>query len=65
MTYGPPFSGINLPETAPLQGTSGYGLGKIDGGQPTIGGTRTRWISRNHFQTLVYTRTRYDRSIVR
>jgi len=29
MTYGPPFSGINLPETAPLQGTSGYGLGKI------------------------------------
>ena len=30
MTYGPPFSGINLPETAPLQGTSGYGLGKIE-----------------------------------
>ena len=29
MTYGPPFSGINLPETAPLQGISGYGLGKI------------------------------------
>ncbi len=29
MTYGPPFSGINLPESAPLQGTSGYGLGKI------------------------------------
>lgn len=29
MTYGPPFSGINLPETAPLQGTSSYGLGKI------------------------------------
>ncbi len=29
MTYGPPFSGVNLPETAPLQGTSGYGLGKI------------------------------------
>lgn len=29
MTYGPPFSGINLPETAPLQGASGYGLGKI------------------------------------
>lgn len=28
MTYGPPFSGINLPETAPLQGTSGYGLNK-------------------------------------
>ena len=26
MTYGPPFSGINLPETAPLQGISGYGL---------------------------------------
>lgn len=29
MTYGPPFSGINLPETAPLQGTSGYGLNKV------------------------------------
>lgn len=29
MTYGPPFSGINLPETALLQGTSGYGLGKV------------------------------------
>ncbi len=29
MTYGPPFSGINLPETAPLQGISGYGLGKV------------------------------------
>ena len=29
MTYGPPFSGINLSETAPLQGTSGYGLGKV------------------------------------
>ena len=29
MTYGPPFAGINLSETAPLQGTSGYGLGKI------------------------------------
>ncbi len=30
MTYGPPFSGINLPETAPLQGTSGYGLNKVE-----------------------------------
>ncbi|RKU27308.1 hypothetical protein C6497_11190 [Candidatus Poribacteria bacterium] len=30
MTYGPPFSGINIPETGPLQGVSGYGLGKID-----------------------------------
>lgn len=29
MTYGPPFSGINVPETAPLQGTSGYGLNKV------------------------------------
>ncbi len=29
MTYGPPFSGINLPETAPLQGTSGYGVNKV------------------------------------
>ncbi len=29
MTYGPPFSGINLPEAAPLQGTSGYGLNKV------------------------------------
>ncbi len=29
MTYGPPFSGINLSETAPLQGTSGYGLNKV------------------------------------
>ncbi len=29
MTYGPEFSGINLPETAPLQGTSGYGLNKV------------------------------------
>ena len=29
MTYGPPFSGINLPETSPLQGTSGYGLNKV------------------------------------
>ena len=29
MTYGPPFSGINIPETGPLQGVSGYGLGKI------------------------------------
>ena len=29
MTYGPPFSGINLPETAPLQGISGYGLNKV------------------------------------
>ena len=30
MTYGPPFSGVNLPETAPLQGTSGYGIGKVE-----------------------------------
>ncbi len=29
MTYGPPFDGINLPETAPLNGTSDYALGKI------------------------------------
>ncbi len=29
MTYGPPFTGINLPENAPLQGTSSYGRGKI------------------------------------
>ena len=29
MTYGPPFSGINLEETAPLNGSSTYGLGKI------------------------------------
>ncbi len=29
MTYGPPFSGINLPEAVPLQGTSGYGLNKV------------------------------------
>ena len=28
MTYGPPFCGINIPETGPLQGESGYGLGK-------------------------------------
>jgi nucleoside-diphosphate-sugar epimerase len=28
MTYGPPFSGINLDETAALNGQSGYGLGK-------------------------------------
>ena len=31
MTYGPPFpfSGVNIPETAPLNGTSEYGRGKI------------------------------------
>jgi len=29
MTYGPPFGGINLDETAPLNGSSEYGLGKI------------------------------------
>ena len=29
MTYGPPFSGINLDETAPLNGSSAYALGKI------------------------------------
>ncbi len=29
MTYGPPFSGINLDETAPLNGSSTYALGKI------------------------------------
>jgi len=29
MTYGPPFSGINLDETAPLNGASRYALGKI------------------------------------
>ena len=29
MTYGPPFSGINLDETAPLNGSSQYALGKI------------------------------------
>jgi nucleoside-diphosphate-sugar epimerase len=29
MTYGPPFSGVNIDETGPLSGTSGYGLGKI------------------------------------
>ena len=29
MTYGPPFSGINLNETAPLNGSSPYALGKI------------------------------------
>lgn len=29
MTYGPPFAGVNLPETAPLNGTSGYAIGKI------------------------------------
>ena len=29
MTYGPPFGGIKLDETAPLNGSSTYGLGKI------------------------------------
>ena len=29
MTYGPPFSGINLDESAPLNGSSTYALGKI------------------------------------
>ena len=29
MTYGPPFSGINLDETAPLNGSSTYALEKI------------------------------------
>ena len=29
MTYGPPFSGINIGETAPLRGSSEYGRGKI------------------------------------
>jgi len=29
MTYGPPFSGINLDETSPLNGSSTYALGKI------------------------------------
>ena len=29
MTYGPPFSGIYLDETAPLNGSSTYALGKI------------------------------------
>ena len=29
MTYGPPFSGINLDETAQLNGSSTYALGKI------------------------------------
>ena len=29
MTYGPPFSGFNLDEAAPLNGSSAYGLGKI------------------------------------
>ena len=29
MTYGPPFAGINLQETAPLNGISEYALGKI------------------------------------
>ena len=29
MTYGPPFSGINLDEKTPLNGQSKYGLGKI------------------------------------
>lgn len=29
MTYGPPFSGVNIPEDGPLQGESGYGLGKV------------------------------------
>jgi len=29
MTYGPPFRGINLDETAPLNSSSAYGLGKI------------------------------------
>ncbi len=29
MTYGPPFSGINLDETAPLNGSSTYARGKI------------------------------------
>ena len=29
MTYGPPFTGINADETAPLNGSTGYGTGKI------------------------------------
>ncbi len=29
MTYGPPFSGINLDESGPLNGSSSYALGKI------------------------------------
>lgn len=29
MTYGPPFGGIGLDETAPLNGSSAYALGKI------------------------------------
>ena len=28
-TYGPPFSGVNIDETAPLNCSSEYGLGKI------------------------------------
>lgn len=30
MTYGPPFSGVNVPESAPLNGTSDYATGKIE-----------------------------------
>ena len=57
MTYGPPFSGINLPETAPLQGTSGYGLNKVAADNLLLEVYERDGFPVTIFQTILYTRT--------
>ncbi len=49
MTYGPPFAGINLDETAPLSGISKYALGKIAADELFL-----RAYSDDHFPVTIF-----------
>jgi len=49
MTYGPPFAGINLDETAPLNGISKYALGKIAADELFL-----RAYSENNFPVTIF-----------
>ena len=61
MTYGPPFpfSGVNIPETAPLNGISEYGARQNRCGPTTLGRPRRRRFSGDDLQTVLHARTRY------
>ena len=60
MTYGPPFSGINLPETAPLQGESGYGRGKVAADNLLLEAHARDGIPCDYLQTVLYTRPGHE-----
>ena len=59
MTYGPPFpfSGVNIPETAPLNGTSEYGRGKIAADQLLLDAHAEDGFPCNNLQAFLHPRT--------